>query len=89
MLAVVLDAVTRADDLPAEVCLRCDALADAEERRPRAAAAPEQISSTRGVTSGSGPSSIVTATAVLEWSRVALGPSQRLRGQRPMAVSSR
>ena len=50
-------------------------------------------SSTAGVTSGSGPSSMVSATspraAAAAGSRVQLRPSQVLRGHRPAAVSSR
>jgi hypothetical protein len=70
--------------------VRARLLGDAEEGRARGMASSR--SSTAGVTSGSGPSSIVIATLARAMAaagrRTQFDPSQVERGQSPVAVSS-
>ena len=88
---MVLDRVSAIVDLARQPAKTLDALADAEESRLGGVGIElPRMSSTRGVVSGSGPSSIESATApraaASRGSRVQFGPSSELRGQRPAAV---
>ena len=90
-LAVVFDRVAARDDVARQRRMRCDPLADAEERRARAVLL-EQRQHARGhlriraVIDGDGHSAGAAAGA---GRGVQFGPSRRLRGHSPAAASIR
>jgi hypothetical protein len=88
-VAVVLDAMAAGDDLaPGRVFARAPPMQKKLARTPAASSR----SSTRGVTSGSGPSSMVSAislrAAAASGRRVRLAPSRVDRGSSPATVST-